>query len=141
MSGDVNKILRVYLGAQASLTAIVGSRIYCPRLPEGATLPALAFFVRGGISNPYTRALVSPSFQLDCWGQNPIEARSLYQALYDVFQGIGGYYNASIPVVVGATTYYILSAQEEVQGQDLQEIDPPNYHRVLSFFKIQMQIL
>jgi len=138
--GDVNAILRAYLETQEALTDIVSTHIYCPRLPEGASLPALAFFVRGGTANPYTKLNVEPSFQFDCWGDSPIEARSVYCALYEVLQGMGGYYAASQPVVVDGTTYYILATEEEVQGQDIQGVDIPNYHRVVTFFRVKIKI-
>jgi hypothetical protein len=136
MSRDVNSIMRAYLAAQAGLTAVVSTRIYCPRLPEKASLPALAFFVRGGSSTAYIPPIVDPSFQFDCWGNSPIEARSVYTALYDVLQGIE---NQS--VAVGGDTYRILSAVEEVQGQDIQDVENPGYHRVMTFFKVVIQIL
>jgi len=133
-SGDVNSILRVYLADAAvnpALFAIVGTRIYCPRLPEKATLPALGFFVRGGSSTPYIPPIVEPSFQFDCWGNNPIEARSVYTALYEALQGI-----QNVKVTIAPTDYYIKSAIEEVQGQDVQDVEYPNYHRVIAFFRV-----
>ena len=134
-SGDANAILRVYLAADPGLIGAVGSKIYCPRLPEKVVLPALGFFVRSGNSTPYIPPLTEPSFQFDCWGRNPIEARSVYTALYDCLQGI-----ENVAVVIGTDTYYIKSAIEEVQGQDIQDVEYPNYHRVLSFFKIMFEI-
>lgn len=135
MSGDVNSIMRAFLAAQAGLTTIVSTRIYCPRLPEKAVLPALAFFVRGGSSTAYIPPIVDPSFQFDCWGTSSIEARSVYTALYDVLQGI-----ENEPVVVGGNTYYIKSAIEEVQGQDIQDVEYPHYHRVVAFFRVKIAI-
>uniref|UniRef100_A0A6M3LU12 Tail protein n=1 Tax=viral metagenome TaxID=1070528 RepID=A0A6M3LU12_9ZZZZ len=129
-SGDVNAILRTYLVTALAAEAWV-ARIYCPRLPEGARLPALAFFVRGGTSTPYIPAIVSPSVQFDCWGTSPIEARSVYIALYDCLQGIEN-------VTVGA--YKIKSAIEEVQGYEMQDVEFPGYHRVVTFFEIMLQI-
>ena len=131
MSGDVNAILRTFLAADPGLIAVVGARIYTPRIPEQTSLPALGFFVRGGSSSPYIPPLVEPSFQFDCWGNNPIEARSVYIALYDCLQGIQ-------QQAVGA--YRIASAIEEVQAQDIQDVEYPNYHRVLSFFRIMIEI-
>ena len=128
---DTNKIIRAYLAADAGLTALVGQRIYCPRLPENATLPAVSFFTRGGTSSPYIPDLPSPSVQFDCWADDPIEARQVYRALYDALQGL-----QNQNVVIGATTYHILSAIEEVQGQDLVDVEIPNYFRVLTFFEI-----
>lgn len=87
---DTNSIIRAYLasgvGVTAPLVALVGTRIYCPRLPENAVLPAVGFFTRGGTSNPHIPDLPSPSVQFDCWATTPIIARQVYRALYDALQ-------------------------------------------------------
>ncbi len=127
---DTNAIIRVHLAADAALVALVGARIYWPRLPEKATLPAVGFFSRGGTSNPYIPGIVTPSVQFDCWAANSIDARAVYRALYDALQGIQD-------PTAGATG--ILSAIEEVQGQDLADVEIPNYFRVLTFFSIMLR--
>ncbi len=133
-SGDVNAIMVAYLKTQP-LATLVGNRIFCPRLPEKTTLPAVGLFVRGGSSTPYIPPIVEPSFQFDCWGGSPIEARSVYISLYDCLQGI-----QNVKVTIPPTDYYIKSAIEEVQGYEIQDVDYPNYHRVLTFFRIKIQI-
>ena len=135
ITGDAVAIVRAWLVAEATLTAVVAQRVYAPRLPEGATLPALSLFIRGGLSNPHIEPIVEPSFQFDCWGSSAIEARSVYTALYATLQGI-----QNETILVGADTYRILSAVEEVQGQDVQDVDPLGYHRVLAFFNIMIQL-
>ena len=130
MIADTNAIIRAWLITRPTLTALVGGaspRIYCPRLPENAVLPAVSFFTRGGGSSPYIPGIVTPSVQFDCWGNNPIEARQVYRALYDNLQGIQ------------EGPYEILSAIEEAQGQDLQDVDIPNYFRTLCFFSIMIR--
>ena len=124
---DTNKIIRTYLLTDTALVALVGQRIYCPRLPENATLPAVGDFTRGGTSTPYSPGIPEPSVQFDCWASNPIDAREVYGTLYDALQGIQN-------ITVGS--YKILSAIEEVQGQDLVDVEIPNYFRVLTFFRI-----
>jgi len=124
---DINIILRTYLLTQDDLTDLVGQRIYCPRAPENADLPNITFFTRGGRSTPYIPDMPSPSVQIDCWADDSIEAREVYRALYDALQGIQN-------VTVGSNT--ILSAIEEVQGQDLVDTDIPGRFRVLSFWEI-----
>lgn len=131
---DTNSVTRTYLAANTGLIALVGTRIYCPRLPENATLPAIGFFTRGGTSTPYIPGMPAPSVQFDCWADDPIEARQVYRALYDALQGI-----QNVKVTIGATDYYILSAKEEVQGQDLVDSEIPNYFRVLTFFEIMIR--
>jgi len=133
MNEDTNSIIREYLINQATLTDVIEERIYCPRLPENCELPALGFFTRGGSSTPYIPGIVTPSIQFDCWGDSPLAARQIYQALYDVLQGI-----QNQTVTVDGSDYKILSATEEVQGQDLQDIDIPTYFRVLTFFSIMI---
>ena len=128
---DTNSIIRTYLTTSSTkvdpLIALVGARIYCPRLPENHTLPAIGYFTRGGSATPYIPDMPNPSVQFDCWADDPIEARSIYLALYDALQGIQN-------VAVGSN--YILSAIEEVQGQDLVDMEIPDYFRVLTFFSI-----
>ena len=133
MIADTNKIIRDYLITQTDLTDLVGGanfRIYCPRLPENAILPAVSFFTRGGITNPHIEKIVSPSVQFKCWADNAIDAREVYRALFSALQGIQ-------MVTVGS--YSILSAREEVQGQDLQDVDIQGYFNVLTFFEVMIR--
>lgn len=134
---DTNKIVRDYLITCGTLTALVGGatpRIYCPRLPENCAWPAgegaLSFFTRGGVSTPYIPGIPEPSVQFDCWASDPIIARKIYRRLYDNLQGIQN-------IAVGA--YQIMSAIEEVQGQDLVDVEIPNYFRTLSFFRFMIK--
>jgi len=101
MNIDTNAVIRTYLLTQAELTGLVGTRIYCPRLPENATLPAIGFFTRGGTSTPYIPGIPSPSVQFDCWADNHMEARNVYSALYESLQGIQNISVASPSIVVG----------------------------------------
>jgi len=140
MTSDSNTIVRNYLITQTALTDLItntdGSfRIYCPRLPENTDLPAVSFFTRGGVSNPHITKIVHPSLQFDCWANNPIEAREVYCALFWSLQGI-----QMVNVVVGGNTFSIMSAIEEVQGQDLVDVSIPNYFRVLTFFNMMIRV-
>ncbi len=144
---DTNTIIRNYLITSSTLVdpliALVGERIYCPRLPERVDLadgPAIGYFTRGGLSTPYIPGMPEPSVQFDCWATDAEVggvvtkgfgiAREVYRALYDALQGIQN-------VTVGA--YKIMSAIEEVQGQDLVDVEIPDYFRVLTFFSIMIR--
>lgn len=138
---DTNILIRTYLLTSSVLTdpliALIGGaspRLYCPRLPEGAALPAISFFTRGGSADPEVPNIFSPSVQFDCWAENLIDARKVYRALYDALAGLG---NAAI--TIDGMTYYITKAREEVQGQDLQDVDVPGYFRVLTFYSITVR--
>jgi len=131
---DTNKIIRDYLTTSSTkvdpLIALVGARIYCPRIPENGTLPAVTYSTRGGSATPYIPDMPNPSVQFDCWANDPIDAREIYRKLYDALQGIQN-------VAVGSN--YILSAIEEGQGQDLVDEFIPNYFRTLCFFSIMLR--
>ncbi len=140
---DTNAIVRAYLITQTALTAVAIGGIFCPRLPEDATLPAISFFTRGGTSTPYIPGIVTPSVQFDCWAKDAIDpltglvvqgsiwARRVYRALYDALQGKQN-------IATGATQG-IISAIEEVQGMDLVDVEIPNYFRVLTFFSVMIR--
>lgn len=135
---DTNVLIRQYLMTASALTnpliALIGVRLYSPRLKEGAELPAVSFFTRGGSADPDVPNIFSPSVQFDCWAGNFLDAREVYRALYDAMQGLG---NAA--VVISGTTYYITKAREEVQGQDLVDVEVPNYFRVRTFYEITIR--
>jgi len=127
---DTNKIVRDYLITQVALLAAATGGIYCPRLPENATLPAVGFFERSGTANPHIPGILISSVQFDCWADNSLAARNVYNKLYDALQGIQN-------ITVGS--YQIMSAIEEVQGQDLVDVEVPNYFRTLCFFSIMIR--
>ncbi|KKL78366.1 hypothetical protein LCGC14_2025530 [marine sediment metagenome] len=135
---DTNRLIRQYLTTAAALTnpliALVGARIYCPRLPENATLPAVSYFTRGGTADPIHPKYTSPSVQFDCWAANSIDAREVYRTLYDAMQGL-----VSVSITVAGTAYYIMKVREEVQGQDLVDTEIQNYFRVLTFYSITIR--
>lgn len=135
---DTNRLIRTYLLTSSitndPLIALIGDRLYCPRLPENAALPAISYFTRGGTADAEVPNIFSPSVQFDCWADNPTDAREIYRALYSALQGLG---NAD--VTIGGTTYYITKAKEESHGQDLQDIEIPNYFRVLTFYSITIR--
>lgn len=127
---DANKAIRDFLITQTSLTALVSTRIYNPSLKKGYTLPAIAYSIRGGNSDPYIPGILAPSFEFRCYDDDPIDAREVYRALYDALQGIQD-------TTIGS--YRILSAIEEGHGQDLRDPEVPNLYYVLSFFEIQVR--
>ena len=198
---DTNKVIHSYLTTSSAkvdaLIALVGERIYCPRLPEKIKLsdgPAISFFTRGGTSTPYIPGIPEPSVQFDCWATDvdggksgSMKAREVYRALYDALQGIQNVSVASPSTVIGtdsndyycilahtanarnkpitgtltatywtatggtgmgdiwvtgagySPTHEIMSAIEEVQGQDLVDQDIQNYFRTLCFFSVMIR--
>ncbi len=60
---DTNKLIGQYLQTSSTvvdpLIVLVGARIYCPRLPEKATLPAISYFTRGGVADAEVPSIFS----------------------------------------------------------------------------------
>lgn len=131
---DTNAVILRYLLEQEAVTDIVDMRIFCPRLPENTTLPAIGFLSVGGRGNAYIPPIGKPSVQFDCWAYSAVKAREVYRALYDALQGI-----QNQKVTIGVDTYYILLSEEEVHGQDMQDIDIPSYYRVRTVFSITVR--
>jgi len=124
---DTNAIIHSFLITQSPLKELVSDRIYCPKLPQNCVLPALSYNTRGGKSDPYIPTIVTPSVQFSCWGNTPIIARQVYGALYDALQGLEDWGS-------------IASAIEEVQGQDMEDPDVPNFYKVITFFSIMIRV-
>ena len=133
MNASVQSIIRAFLIGQTVLTDVVDERIMSPRLQEDTDLPAIGFFVRGGINNPHIEEMVNPSVQFDCWADSAIGADEVYRALFDVLQGV-----QNQVVTVDGSDYALKTAVQEVQGQDLPDVEIPNYYRVLTFFSIMI---
>lgn len=135
---DTNRLIRDYLMTSNvyndPLIALIDARLYCPRLPENVTLPAISYFTRGGSASADVVHRASPSIQFDCWADTIEDAREVYRALFGALQGLG-----EASVVIGGTTYYITKAYEEVHGQDLVDVEVPNRFRVLTFFSISIR--
>jgi len=135
---NTDSIIWTYLTTPSTavdpLITLISDRVYCPRLPKNlnlTTAPAISFFTRGGTSDPYIPGIIEPSVQFDCWGKSMVAARGCYRKLYDALQGVQN--------VVTGSTQGIISAIEEVQGQDLVDTEIPNYFRVLTFFRIMIR--
>jgi len=127
---DTNAVIGAYLLTCTTLTNLVGIRIMSPRLYKNCVLPAAGFFERSGTANPHIPGILISSVQFDCWADNSLAARNVYNKLYDALQGIQN-------ITVGS--YQIMSAIEEVQGQDLVDVEVPNYFRTLCFFSIMIR--
>lgn len=124
---DTNLVIRELLLLNSGISALVGTRIYCPYLPEGydpANGSAIQYFSRGGKDDLYL-PIVRPSVQLSCWAASPMAARALYCAVH-------GYLDV-LPRT-STTTGTVMYALQQSGGQDL--IDPgTGWSYVLSFWE------
>lgn len=101
--------LYAHLSTNNDISAVVGDRIYLSRLPQEPTLPAVVYSNISGI--PYMTmnakgSLDRSRFQVDCWGSNALEAKSLAQKVRSALEGFRGQMgnevvHAVIPIEVG----------------------------------------
>jgi hypothetical protein len=83
------------LTTTAGLTALISTRVYLERIPQGATLPCLTY---QRISTPRVLAhdtsgsagTASPRFQFDAWATTYASAKSITDALRAALNGFRG---------------------------------------------------
>jgi hypothetical protein len=104
----------------SSIGSSAGNRVYPRRLKQGATLPALVYFkVSGGISYHSSggSGLKTPRYQINCWGNTELEAKTLAEELKAVLSGYRG--------LMGTETVTAAFIEDE------QDDDDPNTERCL----------
>ncbi len=118
--------IRTFLLADATLTTLIGTRLYPLTLPQNPTLPAMTYqWVSGERVHTADGALglSRPRIQFDAWATTYLVAESVFEALrkrLDAFRGAAG---ASI--IQGA----FFDSE-----RDLYESEPKLYRRSVDFF-------
>lgn len=90
-----------------------GERVYPLTLPQGVTLPAIAYFL---VSNPFEHShdgpskLQHPRYQMDCWAGTYLEARILASELLGRIDGYKG--------MMGVSTVHAAFAEDERDNWD-----------------------
>jgi len=90
---SIRAALLDYLAAQPSVTALVGTRIYWTRRPQGSGLPAIVCNrITGGHAHTLDGGAgwAQPTIQIDCIATSNTAAESLAEALRDEMQGFSG---------------------------------------------------
>ena len=120
--------LFTYLSADPGVSALVGTRIYPVRLPEGTVLPAIAW-QRISATRLYThdsfedtRAFVNARVQFSCWSNVPIEAIQVGEA---VLLALSGYNGDMAGVLIGQSS-------ADLELDDYQS-DVKLYRRLVDF--------
>lgn len=130
---DTNAVLSEYLKSTGTpLYALVGARVYCPRLPaKYANAQAAVEFMRAGGTSKLEHEEHAPRFHVKCYGgsMNDKDADTLYRALHDRLQ------NAHGEDVASGT---IMSAEEEVMGQPIEDPET-KWPYVLSIWRVTMR--
>jgi len=81
--------VRTFLLAQSAVSALIGTRMYPLRLPQGVTFPALTYQRISG-SEDVTHSGAGPAragMQFDCWGQTQSSVLALASAVRSALSG------------------------------------------------------
>lgn len=121
---DAPQHLRDFLLANATLAALVGTRVYAERTEpvEGYKLgdgPCVCFLVGGAMD--YSGALQRARVQFKCYGADEIVTNAAHRALHNALERQSG--------------QYIRWAISQTLGQTLRELDT-KWTFVLSYFQI-----
>ncbi|HKJ75398.1 MAG TPA: DUF3168 domain-containing protein [Alphaproteobacteria bacterium] len=85
--------LRTFLLADATISGLVGTRIFPVRAPQGGSFPAMTYTPVSGQRFHNTgggAGLSGPRIQFDCWAEAYSEAKSLADALRERLDGYSG---------------------------------------------------
>lgn len=90
---DLRPALRAYLLADGQISAVVASRIYPTKLPQGTTLASIVYSRISGVGDHHSQGasgLARPRMQIDCWASTVDGADTLGRLVKARIDGFGG---------------------------------------------------
>jgi hypothetical protein len=139
---DPNNVVVAMLRNNAAVTALVGSRIYSPRLPNAKEYRpdevdgghgAISLYVRGG-TNGTEDPLVTPSFQVTTWHVSSKKARAVMSAVTNVLHCLDV---QNVTTVDGVAR--VFTGIQQVYPQDVIDSDT-GWDTVVSFFSLNIAL-
>src|SRR5690606_37036044 len=85
----LEEVIRPYLISTPRITALISTRVYLHKRPEGSALPAVTFFEVNGMrveSHDGPSKLAGPVFQFDAWAtgaSGAVDVAKIRQAIED----------------------------------------------------------
>lgn len=113
--------VRALLTNDATVAALVGTRIYPMQMPLDATLPAITIHEISG-NEDHVTGHGYPRFQISCWSTSFSQAQSMKEAVKDVLNRYKG-------VASGNHIKQIAF----LNSQDMYETESKIYHTYLDF--------
>lgn len=92
MTGIV-EALRDYVLADATVSGLIGARMYPAILPQDPTMPAITYQIISGdsvISHDGPAGLENPTIQIDCWAATYSGMDALFNAVRKRLNGASG---------------------------------------------------
>lgn len=124
MSASIGELLKDYLLADATVSGLIGTRVYPFRLPQKPTLPAVVYTKISGVRVEQLNAAPSaaePRYQVDAWASSVTSAQEVSQAVRRRLEGFSGQWasNTSPTLSVGVAVRLINeweSFEEDING-------------------------
>lgn len=112
------------LSTFAGLMALIDTRVFPVRLPQGVILPAATY---SRVSGPVIRTMQgganpNPVFQVDCWAETYLAAKSVAGQVRDALDGFTGTLGGDSGVSVQCI--YVTGEHDEYEG-------PPELYRTI----------
>lgn len=115
MTKDIRPALRAFLLADAGIAAVVGTRVYPIKIPQGVNAASIVYTRvsgRGDYHMAGPSGLAMPRFQIDAWaptGDAATALAALIKARIDGFRGVMG----SGPAAVTVQGVFLLDERED----------------------------
>lgn len=124
MSASIGDLLRDFLLADATVSGVIGTRVYPLRLPQKPTLPAVVYSRISGVRVEHLKGVSSasePRYQIDAWAANVAGAQALGKAVRQRLDHYVGTWtgNGSPAISVGVSVRIVNeweSFEEDING-------------------------
>ena len=115
MTKDIRPALRAYLLTDAGIAAVVATRIYPIKIPQGVNQASIVYTRisgRGDYHMGGPSGLAMPRYQLDAWAPKADDATALANLIKDRIDGFRGIMGAG-PVAITVQGVFILDERED----------------------------
>lgn len=134
MTKDIRPALRTFLLADTGIAAVVGTRVYPIKIPQGINQASIVYtrisgqgiYHMGGPSG-----LAMPRYQLDAWAPKADDATTLANLIKDRIDGFRGVMGSG-PMAVTVQGVFLLDEREDYD-------DTVNLHRMSRDYAIDFE--
>jgi hypothetical protein len=117
---DIRPALRSFLLGSAPIAAVVASRIYPIKLPQGITAASVVYSRISGAGDYHLQGLsgfASHRFQIDAWAPTADAATSLADLVRDRIDGYRGDMGTGSPPVVTVLGVFMVDQREDYDDE------------------------
>lgn len=131
---DIRPALRAFLLADAGIAAVVGTRVYPIKIPQGVNAASIVYTRISGAGDYHMAGpsgLAMPRYQLDSWAPTADAATALANLIKDRISGFRGVMGTG-PIAVTVQGAFLLDEREDYD-------DTPKLHRMSRDYAIDFE--